>query len=134
MNLESAARELLRLDADATPGPWRHSADVRPESSPPRDPRGEDVNYIVAADWTGSYVAPEHLAAVPADWFYRSGVALPVPVPRSWGAFSPFVIRRDPRRSKIDTVRTILCGHGAAAGACFSHRQRGMDLAPDARG
>ena len=32
------------------------------------------VEPFAGADWTGSYVAPEHLAAVPADWFYRSGV------------------------------------------------------------
>lgn len=65
------------------------------ESRPPRDPRGEDVNHLTAGDWTGSYVAPEHLAAVPAHWHMPSGALVPVAVARSWGAFQPFVIRQN---------------------------------------
>jgi len=56
-NLESAARELLRLDAEATPGPWDAVDALLLRSA-------GDTAFIVAARNTAPAIARAYLAAV----------------------------------------------------------------------
>lgn len=67
------------------------------KSCPPRDPRGHETEFLSAGDWTGSYVAPEHLHRVPLAWWRPRNAILPVTLRLERECFQPFVIR--PSRS-----------------------------------